>query len=200
MKNQLFSSLLMAIAAMLLLLAPIQSATANEDGARAFASNLADKALAILKNGDLSASGKQNKLEALFSDSVDLEWVGKFVLGKHWRAASQKQQKDYMDSYKTFVIRNFTGQLTDYSNQDYEIKQSRPDGEKGEYLLTFEIRSPNEPPVYMDYRVREKAGNYQIFDIIIEGVSLIATQRSEFNAVVERKGLDHLIAALEKKA
>lgn len=194
------TSLFAIIAAAALFAAPVSGASANEEGAKAFASKLADTALAILQDSDLSASGKQNKLEQLFSGSVDLDWVAKFVLGKHWREASPEQQKAYMANYKTFVIRNFTGKLTDYSNQQYQIKQSRPDGEKGEYLLTFEIQSPNEPPVYMDYRVREKNGNYQIFDIIIEGVSLIATQRSEFNAVVERKGLDHLIVALEQKS
>lgn len=173
---------------------------ASEAGAKAFASRLADDAITIIQNSNLSKSGKQNKLEQLFSKSVDLQWVAKFVLGKHWRAATKQQRQDYLAYYETFVIRNFTGKLTDYSNQSYDIKQTRPDGEKGEYLITFEVQSPNEPPVYMDYRIRQNGNQYQIFDIIIEGVSLITTQRSEFNAVVDRNGLDYLIAALEKRA
>lgn len=176
------------------------AAMAGEVEARAFAAQMADTTLHVLRDASLDGVAKQQQLEQIFSRNVDLDWVGRFVLGRHWRTASEQQQQAYLGYYKVFIVRNFTGNLTDYANQNYQIKQVRADGATGEYLLTMEVKSPNEPPIYMDYRLREAEGGFKIFDIIIEGVSLITTQRSEFNAVVEREGIDYLITALGKRA
>lgn len=175
-------------------------AEGTAEGARAFADDLASRALSIIDDENLSKTGKQNALEEMFENSVDLNWVARFVLGKHWRDATEQQRQQYVKYYKAFVIGNFTGQLVQYSGQQYEIRQVMPEGEPGEFLLTIELQNANEPPVYLDYRIREKNGRYYIFDIMIEGVSLITTQRSEFNSVVSSKGLDFLISALKKKA
>lgn len=180
--------------------APVQAESADQQAARAFANDIAKSAIAILTDSNLSESGKQNQLENLFSASVDLDWVARFVLGKHWRSASEAQREAYVKHYKEFIVRNFTSQLGQYSGQTFKIEQVIPRGEDGEYLLTLTLLNKNEPPIYLDYRVRKKGSGFLIFDIIIEGVSLITTQRSEFNSVVSSKGLDYLIEALKSRS
>ena len=172
---------------------------ANEAGVEKFADNLASNALKIVNDPSLSTVGKQQKLESLFGKSVDIQWVAKFVLGKHWRTASDAQKKAYLKNYKQFVLKNYTSKITDYTGQNYSIKNVRNDGD-GEYVLTMELQNTNEPNVLLDYRIRKNGAGYKIFDIIVEGVSLITTQRSEFSSVVSNKGLDFLIDALAKKA
>ncbi len=196
--RQLYMVLIAFVATALVNVAP--AAASGEKEAEQFAITLAEKAVTILEDGNLSEAGKQNALEGLFSKSIDFDWVARFVLGKHWRTAQEAQRQAYAKSYKQFIVTNFTQRLGEYSGQDYIVKQVRADGESGEYLLTMELKNSNEPAVFIDYRLRKKGGQFKIFDIIIEGVSLITTQRTEFNSVVDRKGLDFLISALEKRA
>lgn len=193
----LYTSLMGFVVAALICVAP---AMASEKAAEQFAVELAENAVSILEDTNLSETGKQNALEGLFAKSIDFDWVARFVLGKHWRTAEDAQRKAYAKSYKQFIVTNFTQRLGEYSGQDYVVKQVRAEGEPGEYLLTMELKNSNEPAVFLDYRLRKQGSQFKIFDIIIEGVSLITTQRTEFNSVVDRKGLDFLISALEKRA
>ena len=172
---------------------------ANEAKVQQFADSLAGDALKIVNDPALSSVGKQQKLEKLFSGNVDIKWVAKFVLGKHWRNATDAQKQAYLKHYEAFVLKNYTSKITGYTGQDYIIKSVRNDG-SGEYLLTMELKNANEPDVLLDYRIRKNGSGYKIFDIIVEGVSMITTQRSEFSSVISNKGLDFLIDALKKKA
>lgn len=172
---------------------------ADVNGVKAFADKLARSTLVVVKDESLSGIGKQERLEDLFRDAVDIPWVAKFVMGKYWRTASDAQKKAYLKSYEKFVLKNYTSKLTDYSGQEYKILNTRTDDD-GEYLLTMELVNDNEPNVLMDYRIRRVGSSYKIFDIVVEGVSMITTQRSEFGSVISSKGLDFLIGALEKKA
>lgn len=168
------------------------------DEVRNFADGLAQKALNIAKS-EASKSVKQKKLEALFRNNVDIKWVAKFVAGKHWRTATPAQKAQYMKNYEAFLLKNYASKLTDYSGQSYNIKSTRNEGD-GEYVLAMELINVGEPNVMIDYRIRKNGSGYKVIDIVVEGVSMITTQRSEFGSVISQKGFDFLIAALKKKA
>lgn len=175
------------------------SATAADaGGAKLFVDAVATEVLAIVKNGDASKAEKEQKIEAIFKDKVDLNFVAKFVLGKHWRTASAAQQQSYLMAYKPFIMKNYANKLTKYSGQTYTLKTPRDEGDAA--VVTMDIIDPNGQNVSVDYRLRgaEKSG-YKIIDITVEGVSLLATQRSEFDSIVQNKGIDGLIDALKKQ-
>lgn len=174
-------------------------ASASEQQVKQFAIKLADDAIEILENPDLSDGGKQRNLETLFDKHVDIDWVSRFVLGKHWRQASDSQRNTYQKHYKDFILKNYTGRLKAYKGQEYTVKNVRNDGDD-EYTVTLELLNPSEPSILLDYRIHNTSSGLQIYDIIVEGVSMITTQRSEFDSVITRKGLDFLIGALEKRA
>ncbi|MAR56047.1 MAG: hypothetical protein CMM93_02590 [Rickettsiales bacterium] len=175
------------------------TALADEAQVRQFADDLAQEALTVVKNDNLSEKGKQAELENLFSNRVDVEWVAQFVLGKYWRTASEEQKAAYLENYRKFVISHYSSKLTSYTNQDYKINDVRQESDD-EYLVSMEVTQPGEPNVVMDYRVRQTGAGFKIYDIVVEGVSMITTQRSEFSSVISRNGLDYLIDALAKKA
>lgn len=177
-------------AALLLTISTVQAAYAAD--AKAFVDSVAKQVLEVVKT-DASPLDKQHKLEGIFSDKVDLNFIGKFVLGKHWREASPAQQTSYMAAYKPFILKNYASKLTKYSGQTYDLKNPRDDGEAS--VVTMVIHDTNGSDVNVDYRVQ----NSKIVDIVVEGVSLLTTQRSEFNSIVENKGIDGLIDALKKQ-
>ena len=165
--------------------------------AQKFIDSVASDVLDVIKTKD-SQSVKLDKLEGIFSSAVDIPYVGKYVLGRHWNSATPEQQKQYLAAYEPFVIKNYASKLTKYSGQNYKLKNAR--GSDGQYVVTMEIVDPGNPSVFVDYTMRDAASSYKVIDIAVEGVSLRATQRSEFNSIVNSKGIDHLISALQRQA
>lgn len=184
-------------AAMLMANVTIAHAGSPAD-AKTFIDTVASDVLGVIKTGD-SQSAKMSKLEGIFSNAVDIPYVGKYVLGRHWNEATPAQQKDYLAAYEPFVIKNYAGKLTKYSGQNYKLKNARASN-GDDYVVTMEIVDPGNPSVFVDYTVREDSKAYKVIDIAVEGVSLRATQRSEFNSIVSSKGIDYLISALQKQA
>jgi len=87
--------------------------------------------------------------------------------------------------------------LTKYSGQTYTLKNARADGDAS--VVTMEINDPDGQKINVDYRLRDDSGAFKIVDIAVEGVSLLSTQRSEFNGIIETKGVEGLTEALKKQ-
>lgn len=175
----------------------LSAQAANPAAAKNFLDAIAAQVLVIVKDDKLSQTDRQAKIENLFADKVDISFVAKFALGKHWRAATPEQQKEYIAAYRPFILKNYGGKLTKYSGQTYALKNTRIDGEA--IVVTMEIDDPNGQKIMMDYRLRDDGATFKITDIAVEGVSLLTTQRSEFNGIIEGKGIDGLIAALKQQ-
>lgn len=187
------------LAAVALSVCVTTAAHASPQEASKFVQSVGDEAFAIIKDKSLTKDTKQKKLERVFAKSVDIPWVGKFVLGRYWKQATEQQRKLYVDEYRDFIITHYTSRFAKYSGGDFKITGSKPDG-SGQYVVSMEITPPKEDqPILVDYRVHPTAGGMQIFDVIVEGVSMITTQRSEFNSVLANKGIDGLIGQLAKK-
>lgn len=175
------------------------AASSNPEGAKAYASNIGSQVLSILGNANRSQSQKMDSLEAMFVKVVDVDWVGKFVLGRHWREATDAQKKSYLDAYRVFLIKHYTSRFAEYGGETFDIPVSREE-RKDEYFVRMEIKRPTgQAPIIVDYRLRYTGTDFQVFDIIVEGVSLISTQRSEFTSVVDHDGIEVLVAKLKEK-
>lgn len=176
------------------------SAQASEGSARKFTENTANKAVKVLASNK-SDDAKVKSLEKLFVNAVDTGWIGRFVIGKYWRDLSKAQQKDYLSSYKKFLVKYYTANFQEYAEgTKFEVTKTKALKQKGQYIISMNINRPKDPqPVKVDYRVRQKSGKSQIIDIVVEGISLLNTQRSEFASVIQRKGAAHLIDQLKAK-
>jgi len=171
------------------------------DDASKYIEGVGNSAVETLSNKALSKDKKRAKIEKLFRDNVDTAWIGKFVLGRFWRTATDAQKKAYMKEYETFLVENYATRFTDYTGGSFKISDAKDSGD-GEYVVSMQIQSGDSSaePVLVDYKVRKGGKNgYAIFDIIVEGVSMITTQRSEFSSVVSNKGLDYLVSQLANK-
>lgn len=173
----------------------IANAAPDPAAAKTFVDTVATQVLTLVKNETMSKDEKQAKIESIFSDKVDINFVAKYVLGASWRTATPQQQQDYIGAYKPFILKNYASKLTKYSGQTYTLKNARADGDDN--VVTMEIDDPSGQKVNVDYHLRNDSGSFKIVDIAVEGVSLLQTQRSEFNGIVQNKGIDGLIAALK---
>lgn len=194
-------SLAIVSLAFTLLLQPGPAHANSAESAGAYIEKIASEALSII-SGSAGKDAKQAKLESLFSANVDIPWVARFVMGRYWRQASDAQKQRYLQQYEHFMIRHYTSRFTDYTSGTFKITGTQDDG-NDEYTVSMSLKGSggkNSEPVLVDYRVRKEAGGFRIFDVIVEGISMITTQRSEFASVLSQHDIDYLISQLEAKA
>lgn len=174
------------------------SADAGQDKAEVFVSHLIDKVLKIVKDKDRSTEEKEAELVSIFNEAVDAEWMGRFALGKYWRTLTSQQQKDYLDSYRDFLVYSYVPRFREYSDHSVTITGTRQ--ENSDYTVETIIESNGDAPVKVDYRLAAHGKKLKIIDINAEGVSLITTQRSEFASVISRESVDAFIEKITSRA
>lgn len=172
-------------------------ATSPEEASK-FLDSLASYALNVLRSRDMTLEQRETKVRSLLAENFDLEKIGHFVLGKNWREASEEQQKEYQKLFGEFVTLTYAKRLGGYSGEEFRIVSAAQYG-KVDALVQTEISRPSGPPLKAGWRVRNGKGGLKILDVVVEGVSMAATQRAEFQAVIQNHGLDGLIEMLRLK-
>jgi phospholipid transport system substrate-binding protein len=184
-----------------LLLLPGRSAqaTVSADAAQQMIQEVGTQVLAILRDQGLDNRQKFERLVALLDGPIDLELIARLILGRHWRSASEAQRAEYLQLFRAFALDNLASRLHVYDGQDFEIVGAQAVDERDAVVAT-RVTGGSRPPLKVDWRVRERDdGHLVAIDVIVEGVSLIVTQRSEFSAVIERRGMDGLLAELRQR-
>lgn len=167
----------------------------NKDGASKFVSNLSNQALQTLGADGIALNKKEKDVRTLLSNNFDLNLIGRYVLGAAWRKASADQRSQYQALFKEFVLRTYSRRFGGYAGQAFTVTDAKPIGKK-DILVSTKIARPSGPPILAGWRVREKNGAHKILDVVVAGVSMVVTQRSEFRAVISKQGVGGLIETL----
>jgi len=176
----------------------LANATTSPDEASKFVDSLASYALSVLRAQDLSLSEREAKVRRLLADNFDLPKIGRFVLGKAWRSASDDQRKEYQHLFGLFVTQTYAKRLGGYSGEAFKIVKASSYA-KQDALVVTEIARPSGPSLKAGWRVRNGKGGLKILDVVVEGASMLAAQRSEFQSVLRTHGLNGLIEMLRLK-
>lgn len=170
--------------------------------AEALVGDVGEKVLAILKDPGASNQAKFDGLVAVLEGPIDLDLVAKLILGRYWRTASPEQQTQYLELFRAYALDFLASKLNIYSGQQFEITGSTVVSERDAVVNTKILSSGGGPPVKVDWRLRElkDGGGLVAIDVVVEGVSLIISQRSEFASVIERQGFDGLLTELRQRS
>ena len=175
----------------------VQMVAVNTDGAHKFIENVTSQGIDFLANPDLSYDQRKQEFRTLLKNNFDINTIARFSLGRYWRTATEAQRQEYLKLFEDMIIDVYSKRFGDYQGQDLEIGQVRAQGDK-DAIVTTKIVPKNDPEIQVDWRVRQKGNGYKVIDIIVEGVSMAVTQRSDFSSVIQRGGgdvsvlLDHL--------
>lgn len=173
---------------------------ANEaaKGAETFIDSMGQRAIGFLGNDSMSRTQKEREFRTLLRNSFDLKTIGRFSLGQYWKSANDAQRKEYQSLFEDLVVNVYSQRFDDYKGQALKVKGSRSEGAK-DTIVNTAIVDGSGTEFKVDWRVRYKDGSYKIVDVIIEGVSMSLTQRSDFSSVIQRGGgsIDVLIAHLK---
>lgn len=157
--------------------------------------DLGDQAISALETS-ASQSERLATFERLLNNNFDMDRIGRFVLGRYWNVATEAERERYIPLFKDMIVKVYSKRFSDYSGQKFKVNGSKVIG-RGDIIVNSSILSPvGKPPVSVDWRLRDG----KIIDVIVEGVSMSVTQRSEFNSIIQRNGgkVSALINHLEK--
>jgi phospholipid transport system substrate-binding protein len=171
------------------------AASTPPQAAAQFMEQLSQQALGLLRDQSLSLSDRETKVRRLLEANFDLDLIGRYVLGPAWRKASPEQRETYLRLFREWVVRTYARRLGGYTGQTFEIVGAKALGNT-DAIVDTKISRPSGPPILAGWRVRNTDGHFKILDVMVQGVSMVVTQRSEFRNVVSRKGLDGLIEIL----
>ena len=166
--------------------------------AEKFIKALGNQAVKLLSDKSIPMTDREGKIRELLRHNFDLETIGRFVLGKYWRTATPDQQSEYLSVFSEYVLRTYARRFGGYGNEQFKITSATPLGSRDAIVLT-EISRQAGPPITAGWRVRDSDNSYKIIDVMVEGVSMAATQRSEFETIVRNQGLVNLIEILRAK-
>ncbi|HUC73240.1 MAG TPA: ABC transporter substrate-binding protein [Stellaceae bacterium] len=180
------------------ILLPGRPAAAAADPA-AVITSLGNEALKVLgKNVDPNL--RVARFRQLFSADFDVPGIARFVLGRYWRLATPEQQQEFVKVFTNYIALAYSNRLAEYSGETLRVTGSRP-APDGQLVSSEIMRTNGQPPARVDWLLTPQSGSYKINDVIVEGVSMAVTQRSEFASVIQRNGgqVQGLITALRQK-
>jgi phospholipid transport system substrate-binding protein len=177
-----------------------------ESRAEAIVMSLAEQAWTLLARQDLSPEQRQDELAELIESRTDIALLSRLVLGRYWRELTDDQKVEYQGLFRVVIIRNLAGKLGRYAedtdgaiDQHFQIYDSQKAG-GGDFLVRSKVLPSSGDNLDVDWRVRDRGGELMIIDLIVDGVSLVLSQQSEFAAVIERNKFEGLLAELKALA
>jgi phospholipid transport system substrate-binding protein len=166
--------------------APIAQAAPSKE-AEGFITGLANEALKDLSD-KLPEPELEKRFKALLDKNFDMPRISRFVLGRYWNSANDKEKQDFLSLFEQYVVRAYSVRFSEYSGETVKVTGSRSDSPENVVVASQITQPDNAPPVHVDWIVRKDSGAYHIADVSVDGVSMVLTQKQEFAAVIERNG------------
>lgn len=177
----------LAALAVMVLAAPPSLADSNSD-ATAFIQGLSDQAIASLTAPGISRAERETRARVLLNDNFAIPTIGQFVLGRYWRTASAEERAEYLRLFEELIVVTYVDRFSRYSGERLRVINALSDTESGDVTVNSEITRPAGAPVQVGWRVRRLPPSFKIVDVIVEGVSMGQTQRSDFASVIRNNG------------
>ncbi len=164
-----------------------------------------EKVLSALEQNKDKYKEQPEAIHGLVNDIIlphlDFRAMSKLALGKNWRKANDEQQTRFVEAFKTMLIRTYSKSLTEYAGQEIRFLPYRPPAEgKRTVKVQTVISQSNGPDIPIDYSLRIKDDIWKVYDIKIDGISLVTNYRNSFASDINRVGIDGLIEKLLAKS
>jgi phospholipid transport system substrate-binding protein len=192
-------ALLLGALAITLVASPGASAPASSAERAAtpveFISILGNRGLEVIRSA-ASVSEKATYFREMLRQDFDLPDMCRFVLGRYWRIASHHQRREFRHLFEEDLLHFYGARLSQYGGEGFQVTGSRTD--PAGLVVTSRIVRLQGTPIELDWRLRLRDGFYRVSDVVVDGVSMAVTQRSEFAAIIERNGgqIDGLLATI----
>jgi phospholipid transport system substrate-binding protein len=176
---------------------------AAETAPDALIKGITSDVIAAIKRDKGIQAGNTAKINALVETRIlpyfDFERATREAMGVGWRQATPEQQSQLVAQFRTLLVRTYSGTLASYRDQAIQFKPVHMAPADTEVTVQSEIRESGSPAIGIDYELEKTGSGWKIFDIAVDGVSLIANYRTSFDEEVRNHGVDGLIQVLASK-
>ena len=161
-----------------------------------------EKAIKTLTDESIDPQEKETRFGKLFDENFDIPSISRFVLGKYWKSATTTQKKEFIVTFRNYIVKTYSSRFSEYTGEKLTLINSENESNPKLFIVHTALNREDAPPIKVDWRVGLKKDRYVILDIIIEGISLAITQRSEFISVIDQNdgNVDNLIKLLKEKS
>jgi phospholipid transport system substrate-binding protein len=194
---------LVAIVALMLAFA-MGSARAAHANAQEMVRSAATQALEALKQSREELQANPAKIYDFVQQYLlpyfDFEYSSRLVLGRNWRTASPEERERFQEAFQRTLIRSYGSAMLKYSDQEIVFLPVRDEPGKDNVTVKTEIDVGDSKPVAVDYNVRLVDGEWKVYDVIIDGISVVVNYRGTFGSEIKRLGgLTPLIEKMEER-
>jgi phospholipid transport system substrate-binding protein len=165
--------------------------------------SVTEQVLDVVRNDkDILAGSSKRAIEVVEAKVLpyfDFTHMARLALGRAWRQTSPAQQQALTEEFKSLLVRTYSKALTEYRNQSVNYKPLKIQDGATDVMVGTEIKQPGGKPIQLDYYLERQDKGWKVYDIEVEGISLIANYRTSFAAEISRGGIDGLIQSLQAK-
>lgn len=165
---------------------------------------ITDEVTAVLKKDKDIQAGDAKKAADLIETKIvphfDFTRMARIAMARNWRSATPEQQKEIASEFKTLLVRTYSTALVNYREHQIDYKPLRAKPEDSEVTVKSDVKpSGSTQPVTIDYELEKTDNGWKIYDVKVDGVSLVTTYRDTFATEVRERGIDGLIKSLATK-
>lgn len=191
----------------MLIVAPwVQAQAADATNPYTLMNQVADELFANLKSAQPQIKQNPNLLKDIVRKDlmphVHVRYAGSLVLGRYFKEASEAQRTSYFAAFERYLVQSYAQVLTLYSNQKVQIEPAKPLGDSNIISIRVDVLEPGKPATRLDFKWRKntKTGEWQAYDMIAEGVSMITTKQGEWAGILRTGGIEALTKQLDQAA
>ncbi|RWR01518.1 ABC transporter substrate-binding protein [[Pantoea] beijingensis] len=191
----------------MLAIVPVAATAADQSNPYKLMNEAATKTFTRLKNEQPQIKQDPNSLRQIVREEllpyVQIKYAGALVLGRYYKDATPAQREAYFAAFGDYLEQAYGQALTLYNGQTYQVAPEQPLGDANIIAIRVTIIDPNgRPPVRLDFQWRKntRTGDWQAYDMIAEGISMITTKQNEWSDTLRQKGIDGLTAQLKSYA
>lgn len=166
----------------------------------------AEKLFADIKANQSTIKSDPNQLRSIVRKDlmpyVHVNYAGSLVLGTYFKSTTPEQREKFFAAFDKFIEQAYAQALTMYTNQDIQIQKEQLNGANQASVLVKLLQSNGQAPLNLNFQWRKnsKTGNWQVYDMTAEGVSMVETKKQEWSSILRKDGIDALTTQVEKAA
>ena len=166
-----------------------------------------DKLFADIKNNQAKIKKDPNYLRTIVRNDllpyVQVNYAGSLVLGSHFKSTTPEQREKFFKAFSDFIEQAYAQVLTAYTDQNIQIEPAKEVGDKNLVSIRVNImQNGGQAPIKLDFKWRKnsKTGEWQAYDMVAEGVSMVVTKQNEWSGILRQQGIGALTAQIQKSA
>jgi phospholipid transport system substrate-binding protein len=187
----------------MLLAAVVPLAAFAQETPDALVRRIGEEVLAVVKSDKDLQAGNSQKVVALAEEKVlphfDFTRMTRLAVGRNWQQATPEQREALTKEFRTLLVRTYSNSISQYRNQKFVVQPLRADAGDKDVIVHSAVVQDNGPQIPIDYRMEKEGSDWKVYDVVIDGASLVTTYRGSFNDQIQKGGIDGLVKTLRER-